>query len=93
MAKKKVQIDKASDFGKYIGKNCITSRGDKAIIIGYTIVLNLFIVALLEETEYSWMMYCDEHFNYDITESDDVVLVHSPMFKGYCYDRCVIIEE
>lgn len=93
MAKKKVQIDKASDFGKYIGKNCITSRGDKAIIIGYTIVLNLFIVALLEETEYSWMMYCDEHFNYDITESDDVVLVHSPMFKGYCYDKCVIIEE
>lgn len=93
MAKKKVHLDKISNFGKYIGKNCITSRGDKGIIVGYTIVLNLFIVALLEETEYSWMMYCDEHFNYDITESDDVVLVRSPMFKGYCYDRCVIIEE
>ena len=93
MAKKEVELHKVSDFGKYIGKNCITSRGDKAIIIGYTIVLNLFIVALLEETEYSWMMYCDEHFNYDITESDDVVLVHSPMFRGYCYDKCVMIEE
>lgn len=93
MAKKEVELHKVSNFGKYIGKNCINSRGDKAIIIGYTIVLNLFIVALLEETEYSWMMYCDEHFNYDITESDDVVLVHSPMFRGYCYDRCVMIEE
>ena len=93
MAKKKVELYKASNFGKYIGKNCITSRGDKGIIVGYTIVLNLFIVALLEETEYSWNMIQDEHLNYDIVESDDVVLVHSPMFKGYCYDRCVIIEE
>lgn len=93
MAKKEVELHKVSNFGKYIGKNCITSRGNKAIIIGYTIVLNLFIVALLEETEYSWMMYCDEHLNYDIAESDDVILVHSPMFKGYCYDRCIIIEE
>ena len=38
-------------------------------------------------------MVQDEYLNYDIIESDDVVLVHSPMFKGYCYDRCVIIEE
>lgn len=93
MAKKNVELDRPSNFGKYIGKNCITSRGDKAIIVGYTTVFNLFIVALLEETEHSWMMYCDEHFNYDTTESDDVVLVHSPMFRGYCYDRCVMIEE
>lgn len=93
MAKKTVKLDKPSDFGKYIGKDCINSRGDKAIIVGYIIPLNIFIVALLKETEYSWMMYCDENLNYDIAESDDVVLVHSPMFKGYYYDRCVMIEE
>lgn len=93
MAKRNVELNKASDFGKYIGKNCITSRGDKGIIVGYTVVLNLFIIALLEETEYSWGMVQDEHLNYDIAESDDVILVHSPMFKGYWYDRCVIIEE
>lgn len=93
MAKRNVELNKASDFGKYIGKNCITSRGDKGIIIGYTVVFNLFIIGLLEETKYSWNMIQDEHLNYDIIESDDVVLVHSPMFKGYCYDRCVIIEE
>ena len=93
MAKKAVELDKPSDFGKYIGKDCINSRGDKAIIVGYTILLNIFIVALLKETEYSWMMYCDENLNYDIAGSDDVVLVHSPMFKGYYYDRYVMIEE
>jgi hypothetical protein len=93
MAKKKVQIDKASDFGKYIGKTCITHHTDKGIIVGYTVVFNLFIIGLLEETKYSWNMVQDEYLNYDIIESDDVVLVHSPMFKGYCYDRCVIIEE
>lgn len=93
MAKKKITLDKAFNFGKYIGKNCITSRGDKGIIVGYTVVLNLFIIGLLEETEYSWNMIQDEHLNYDIVEIDDVVLVHSPMFKGYCYDGCVIIEE
>lgn len=93
MAKKKVQIDKASDFGKYIGKTCITHHTHKGIIVGYTVVFNLFIIGLLEETEYSWNMVQDEYLNYDIIESDDVVLVHSPMFKGYCYDRCVIIEE
>lgn len=93
MAKKKVQIDKASDFGKYIGKTCIAHHTDKGIIVGYTVVFNLFIIGLLEGTEYSWDMVQDEHLNYDIAESDDVILVHSPMFKGYCYDRCVIIEE
>lgn len=93
MAKKTVELDKPSDFGKYIGKDCINSRGDKAIIVGYTVVFNLFIIGLLEETEYSWNMIQDEHLNYDIAESDDVVLVHSPMFKGYYYDRCVMIEE
>lgn len=93
MAKKTVELDKVHNFSKYIGKNCITHRGDKGIIVGYTVVLNLFIVALLEETKHSWMMYCDENLNYDITESDDVVLVRSPMFRGYCYDRCVMIEE
>lgn len=93
MAKRKVELDKPSDFGKYIGKDCINSRGDKAIIVGYTMMLNLFIVALLKETEYSWIMYCDEHLNYDIENDDDVILVHSPMFKGYCYDKCVIIEK
>lgn len=93
MAKKEVELHKVSNFGKYIGKNCITSRGDKGIIVGYTVELNLFIIALLEETEYSWGMVQDEHLNYDIAESDDVILVHSPMFKGYCYDRCIIIEE
>ena len=93
MAKKEVELHKVSNFGKYIGKNCITSRGDKGIIVGYTVELNLFIIALLEETEYSWSMVQDEHLNYDIAESDDVVLVHSPMFRGYCYDRCVMIEE
>ena len=93
MAKKAVELDKPSDFGKYIGKDCINSRGDKAIIVGYTILLNIFIVALLKETEYSWMMYCDENLNYDIAGSGDVVLVHSPMFKGYYYDRYVMIEE
>lgn len=93
MAKKTVELDKVHNFSKYIGKNCITYRGDKGIIVDYTVVLNLFIVALLEETKHSWMMYCDENLNYDITESDDVVLVHSPMFKGYYYDKCVIIEE
>lgn len=93
MAKKTVELDKVHNFSKYIGKNCITHCGDKGIIVGYTVVLNLFIVALLEETKHSWTMYCDENLNYDITESDDVVLVHSPMFRGYCYDRCVMIEE
>lgn len=93
MAKKKVELDKVHNFSKYIGKNCITHRGDKGIIVGYTVELNLFIVALLEETKHSWMIYCDEYLNYDITESDDVILVHSPMFKGYYYDRCVVIEE
>lgn len=93
MDKKKVQIDKASNFGKYIGKTCITHHTDKGIIVGYTALFNLFIIGLLEETEYSWNMVQYEHLNYDIIESDDVVLVHSPMFKGYCYDRYVMIEE
>lgn len=93
MAKKKVELDKVRNFSEYIGKNCITHRGDKGIIVGYTVVFNLFIVALLKETKHSWMTYCDEHLNYDIAESDDVILVHSPMFKGYCYNGCVIIEE
>ena len=93
MAKKTVELDKVHNFSKYIGKNCITNRGDKGIIVGYTVVLKLFIVALLEETKHSWMMYCDENLNYDITESDDVVLVHSPMFRGYYYDKYVMIEE
>lgn len=48
MAKKKVELDKSSDFGKYIGKTCINSHGDKGIIVGYTILLNIFIVALLK---------------------------------------------
>lgn len=68
MAKKKVQIDKASDFGKYIGKTCITHHTDKGIIVGYTVVFNLFIIGLLEGTEYSWGMVQDEHLNYDIIE-------------------------
>lgn len=93
MDKKKVELDKGSNFSKYIGKNCINSRGDKAIIVGYTIILNLFIVALLEETEYTFNMIQNEHLNYDIADSDDVILVHSPMFKGYCYDKQVIIEK
>lgn len=93
MAKRKVELGKPSNFGKYIGKNCINSRGDKGIIVGYTLVFNLFIIALLEETEYSWMMYCDSNLDYDIIESDDVILVHSPMFRDYCYNRCVMIEK
>lgn len=93
MAKKEISLDKVSDFGKYIGKSCIAHNKDKGIIVGYTVIFNLFIVGLLEETEYSWNMNQDEYLNYDIIESDNKVLVHSPMFKSYCYDAHVIIEE
>lgn len=93
MAKRKVELNKSSDFSKYIGKNCITHHGYKGVIVGYAIILNLFIIGLLEETKHSWMMNYDANLDYDIIDSDDIILVHSPMFKAYCYDGRVTIEE
>lgn len=91
---KLVHLDKVSDFGEYIGKSCIKD-GRNGIIVGYTHILNLFIIGLFEVyPNHSWECYCDENLHYDIINpEDDIILVHSPIIKAYCYAGSVLIEK